>query len=109
MSLKKYWAYSFQCAKSIEAIFEVLNKDPWQWQQRSSAWYGDYLNSKPHEEIRLRIHEFPKKQEQEGTLFSALLQIKEDNPKTRTDIDNIFLLLLEKIGAENVREIEPYD
>jgi hypothetical protein len=85
--LKAYWAYDFACEQSLDAIAAAFNAaGPWQWQLRESAVYGDYLNCRPMERVRLRVHEYPQTGEY-GT----------------------FRRLLQAINATDVTEIEPYD
>lgn len=113
---KAYWAYDFGCNQSLEGILSVFHETgPWQWGLRESSWYGDYLNAQPVEGVRVRIHEYPQTGEAgefvglRGKGFSALLKIDAESPATREGIDEVFRGLLKKIGAEDVKEIEPYD
>ena len=104
--LKHYWAYEFTCASSIEGILDEFNRSgPWSWQMRDSAWYGDYLNVRPAEGVRVRIHEF----QEGGRTYTALLQIESESPAERPQIDEVCKGLLAKISAQNIKEIEPYD
>ena len=58
--LNAYWAYDFACDQPIEAILVAFNAAaPWQWTLRDSAAYGDYLNCRPQEHVRLRVHAYP--------------------------------------------------
>jgi len=128
--LKAYWAYAFASYKPIEAIAAAWNEaGPWQWQARDSHWYGDYLNTRPVEGTRVRIHEASHKPDgsaAERSLFdwighffaqirggaqryTALLQIEGDSPATRAEVDGVLRGLLEKIAATRIRTIEPYD
>jgi hypothetical protein len=85
MSLKAYWVYDFACDLSLEAILGIFNEaGPWHWQLRESAWYGDYLNARPAQGVRVRVHEYSYAGAG-GTFmglreagFSALLQIESD-------------------------------
>ena len=113
--LKADWAYDFACDQPIEVIPAAFNAaGPWQWQLRDSHFYGDYVNCRPKEHVRLRVHEYPSK----GTLkffglydkgFKALLEIETEGGATRSEIDDVFRCLLQAINATNVTEIEPYD
>jgi hypothetical protein len=88
---------------------------PWRWEQRESAWYGDYLNTSPAEGVRVRVHEYPQAGESgvfmglrdEG--FAALLQIEVESSATQAKIDETFRGLLSSINATDITEIEPYD
>lgn len=108
----------------MRVILAVFNEaGPWQWEERESAWYGDYLNARPVEEVRARIHEFPQANEVGGVFvgpgtdegiqydkgYTALLQIEDESSTTKSEIDEAFHVLLGKINAENIKEIEPYD
>ncbi|MBI4207816.1 MAG: hypothetical protein HY527_22575 [Betaproteobacteria bacterium] len=124
MSLKAYWAYVFTCDKPIEAILAAWNETgPWQWRLRDSAWYGDYLNTRPTDGVRVRIHEFPSQASEAGTFvgpgsvegvrysqgYTALLQIEPESVATKAEIDAVLQGLLERINAEKIKTIEPYD
>jgi hypothetical protein len=103
MPLKAYWSYEFSCDKPLERMLALLNEaGPWTWELRESHWYGDYLNTRPLEGVRVRIHEFQPK-------CSGLLQIESDSPAERDEIDKAFRALLMKLGAQGVEEQEPYD
>jgi hypothetical protein len=110
------WAYDFTCERPIEAILAAFNAGgPWQWQLRESAAYGDYLNCRPQEQVRLRIHEYPFAGpygvfvglRDQG--FMALLQLGSEDTARRSEIDRLFRRLLNGINATNLTEIEPYD
>jgi len=110
--LKAYWAYDFTCDQTLEAILAALNSaGPWQWALGESAVYGDYLNCRPNEHVRVRLHEYPQMLfvglRDKG--FSALLEIRAESMATRFEIDAVFRRLLQEIDATNVTEIEPYD
>ncbi|MGD0053164.1 MAG: hypothetical protein ABSD03_15285, partial [Vulcanimicrobiaceae bacterium] len=88
--LKEYWAYDFNCDQPIEAILAALNSaGPWQWVLGESAVYGDYLNCRPKEHVRVRLHEYPQMlfvgSRDKG--FSALLEIRAESTATRFEID----------------------
>jgi hypothetical protein len=114
--LKAYWAYDFASDQPIEAILAAFNAaGPWQWMLRESAVYGDYLNCRPTERVRVRVHEYPQTGEY-GTFvglrdkgFSALLAIEAEGGATRSEIDGVFRHLLQTINATDMTEIEPYD
>jgi hypothetical protein len=109
------WAYEFACDRPIEAIPAAFNAaGPWQWQLHDSHFYGNYLNCRPQDRVRLRVHEYPSK----GVIsfvglrekgFKALLEIEAGSGTTRSEIDDVFRRLLQTINATNVMEIEPYD
>ena len=110
--LKAYWAYDFTCDQPIEAILAAfVAAGPWQWRLCDSAVYGDYLNTRPKERVRVRVHEYPQMvfvgPRDKG--FSALLQIDAESMATRSEIDDVFRRLLQGINATNMTEIEPYD
>ena len=114
--LKAHWAYDFGCNRSLTGMLSVFNDaGPWQWELRESSWYGDYLNARPVEGVRVRIHEYPQTGEAGEFIglrdkgFSALLEIEAESSAAREEIDEAFRGLLEKICAEDVKEIEPYD
>ncbi len=104
MDLKAYWAYEFVCDELIEDMLVRLNRaGPWRWSPRDSHWYGDYLNARPVEGVRVRIHEWPESK------YTALLQIESDSTAEQSAIDRIMQDLLGRLKARQVVETEPYD
>ena len=94
------------------AVLAALNSaGPWRWVLGESAVYGDYLNCRPMEHVRLRLHEYPQMLfvgfRDKG--FSALLEIRAEGMATRSEIDGVFRRLLQGVDATNITEIEPYD
>ena len=117
MPLKAYWAYDFAFDRPIEEMLAVFNEaGSWQWGLRDSAWYGDYLNTRPLEGVRVRVHQYPQ-EPRPGVLFiglqdkgfSALLQIEAESTATQAQVEDGFRRLLTRINATNVTQIEPYD
>jgi hypothetical protein len=116
MPLKAYWAYDFACDRPLEDLHAVFNEaGPWQWEMRDSDWYGDYLNTRPTEGVRVRVHEYPQTGEA-GTFvglrdkgFSALLQIEAESLAEQDEVDSVFRALLNRVKAREIAEIEPYD
>jgi hypothetical protein len=124
MPFKEYWAYVFTCEQPIEAILADWNEaGPWQWQLRDSAWYGDYLNTRPIKGLRVRIHEFPSQASEAGPFlgpgtvegvrydrgYTVLLQIEAGSSAMKAEVDEVIRGSLGRISAENIKEIEPYD
>jgi hypothetical protein len=112
---KADWAYDFTCRQPIEAIRDAFNAaGPWQWPLNDSHFYGDYLNCRPQEHVRLRVHEYPgngmfRFTGLRSSGFKAILEIEAPGTVTRSDVDSVFRRLLQGIEATNVTEIEPYD
>ncbi len=82
---------------AIPAVFNAHG--PWQWQLRESDFYGDYLNCRPKQHVRLRVHEYPSEGHVKfvalhGTGFKALLEIEAEGGTSRSEIDDIFRRLL---------------
>jgi hypothetical protein len=116
MPLKAYWAYDFACDRLLEGLLADFNETgPWRWELHESAWYGDYLNARPTEGVRVRVHEYPQVGDGGSFVglrdkgFSALLQIEADSSVTQAEVDGVFRGLLTKAGAIDIKEIEPYD
>jgi len=116
MRTKASWAYDFLCDRSLEDIIAVLDKEsPWAWEVRDSAWYGDYLSTSPAADCRVTIHSYPYAGDAGWFLglhdsgFSALLRIGTESPAERPAVDETFHMLLAKLGARSLTEIEPYD
>lgn len=111
------WAYDFDCDHSLSEIASLMNSaGPWSWQARESAWYGDYLNSRPERGLRVRIHQYPqtvgageKFTGMRESGFMALLELGKESGSSREEIDRIFRELLSRINAANITDIEPYD
>jgi len=94
--LKAYWAYDFVCDRSIEAILAAFNETgPWHWELRDSAVYGDYLNSRPWEGVRVQVHQYPQMGEYGMFIglrdkgFSALLRVDAECVATQSEVDGI--------------------
>jgi hypothetical protein len=111
-------AYEFNCDLSLEDMLRVLNeKGSWKWTLRDSYWYGDYLNCRPQEDVRVRIHhpaEFyagitrdPKDREPRD-YYTALFTIEPKAAAERDAVDHIFRELLVHLQARNLREIASY-
>jgi hypothetical protein len=114
--LEAQWAYDFVCDRPIEAILDAFNTaGPWQWSLRESAVCGDYLNCRPMEHVRVRVHAYPQTGEY-GTFvglrdkgFSALLEVEAERTAIRSEIDGVLRHLLQTINATDLTEIAPYD
>jgi hypothetical protein len=114
---KAYWAYAFKTSQALGAICTAWNAaGPWQWQIRDSHWYGDYLNTRPIDGVRVRVHEpagphsalGPDDPRAKGKQ-TALLQIEESSAATYDEIDGTFRMLVAAIGAKEPEPITPYD
>lgn len=118
------WAYVFTCDKAMEEILAAFQEaGPWEWAQRESGWYGDYLNTRPKEGLRVRIHAFPQMGESGAMFvgpgkvngvayekgFYALMEIETSSKATKAEIDPVIRGLLDKIAVANLRDAEPYD
>ncbi len=124
------WAYEFRCAKPLDQLEAALNEaGPWPWQARDSYWYGDYLNSRPSPGVRVRIHEegggmldwwaarlqggrgeVPEAGSRQGDhRYTALVDMEDVSGVDRAVIDNVLLSVLRVAGAQDIREIKPYD
>jgi hypothetical protein len=114
--LEASWAYDFVCDRPIEAVLDAFNAaGPWRWTLRESAVYGDYLNCRPMEHVRVRVHAYPQTGDY-GTFvglrhkgLSALLEVEAESTATRSEIDGVFRCLLQTIDASDMTEIAPYD
>lgn len=86
---------------------------------RDSYWYGDYLNCRPAEGLRVRIHDYeqvigrasrldddPHKQ---GPDLTMQVDREHGCPIEAGDMLKIVNELFVKMGARNVVEIELYD
>ena len=111
--LKAYWAYDFTYDQPIETMLAAFNSaGPWRWSLGDSTTYGDYLNCRPMEHVRVRVHEYPQMLFVIGLHdkgFTALLEIRAESMATQFEIDGVFRRLLQAIDATNITEIEPYD
>jgi hypothetical protein len=54
------WTYDFVCAHSLEEIRAAF-KGPgrWHWELCDRTIYGNYLNCRPEDGVRLQLHEYP--------------------------------------------------
>jgi hypothetical protein len=107
-------AYEFNCDMSVDEMLQVLNKKgPWKWAIRDSHWYGDYLNCRPEEGVRVRIHHpaecFPGGTQDRRDYYTALFTIESKRAPSRDAVDHILRELLAHVHARNLREIENYE
>jgi hypothetical protein len=116
MPVGAYWAYDFACDQSLEELLALFNRSgPWPWEMRESAWYGDYLSTRPARGVRVRVHQYPQAGEAGVFVglrdrgFSALLQIGAEASAQRPEIDEVFRRLLSQARATGLTDIEPYD
>ena len=50
------YALAFECALDFDALYDRLNEvGPWSWRGADSDTYGDYLISRPAEDVTLRL------------------------------------------------------
>lgn len=104
------WAFNFQCEQSLDDLCTSFNASgPWQWDVRENYIFGDYLNTRPEEGVRLRVHYFPQAFVQKKSGFSALLELEADSSLTQSAIDRTFRKLLSQIQAREIKAVEPYD
>lgn len=110
MSNSNRWAFDFQCDQSLDDICSTFNASgPWQWDVRENYVFGDYLNSRPEEGLRLRVHFFPQGFAQNKSGFSALLELEANSPLTQSAVDGAFRKLLAQVQARKIKAVEPYD
>ena len=102
---RQWWGYDFTCAQPIDAILATFNADgPWQWQRGDSDIYGDYLKCLPMEHAEVRVYERSgfrtwRRGDREG--FYAELG---SGAETRSETDQVFRGLLQRINATNITE-----
>lgn len=111
---RKAFAWKFHCDKALDQIVSHLNgAGPWEWQGRESYWYGDYLNCRPAEGVRVRIHDHgeptPPQFERSELDYTMQLDISTESGVETSSFISLAKELLTKIGAANIVEIDPYD
>jgi hypothetical protein len=107
-------AYEFNCELSLEEMLKVLNeKGSWKWTMRDSYWYGDYLNCRPEEDVRVRIHHsaefFYGITPHANDNYTALFTIESKAVEAHDAVDHVFRELLVHLHVRNLREIASYD
>lgn len=107
-------AYEFDSDMSMEEMLKVLNnKGSWKWTMHDSYWYGDYLNCRPQEDVRVRIHHpaefFYGIIKHPRDRYTALFTIESKAAAADDTVDRIFRELLVHLHARNLREIASYD
>jgi hypothetical protein len=105
------WAFRFQSDKSLDDILDIFNaQSSWEWSGRESYIFGDYLNCRPEEGVRLQVHHFPQafvqKPAREG--YHALLEVPAGSSSQKV-VDATFRKLLTQVPARDIQSIEPYD
>lgn len=106
------WAFHFQCDQSLEEICASFNANgPWQWAVGDNYIFGYYLNTRPKEGVRLRVHYFPQGFVQQPAKkgFAALLEVTDQSTWSQKDINSTFQKLLSRISARDIQATEPYD
>lgn len=118
-----FWAYALTCDKEIEEIAARWNEaGPWRWEIRDRFFFGVYLNTRPADGIRIHLHEFFPDSEINAMYpgpgivdgfeyrkgFTVQLEIDAESPWSKEEIDGVLRHLLEAIGAEKIKTIEPY-
>jgi hypothetical protein len=101
----QWWGYDFTCGQSIDVILAAFNAaGPWQWQRGDSDIYGDYLKCRPREHVEVRVYErsgFRTWRLGDRQGFYAELA---SDAETRSEIDQVFRHLLQRINATNIIE-----
>ena len=112
MPYSQRWAYEFFCDNVVEDLPLILNeKGPWQWQRRESFIHGLYINTRPSDDVHVKINEYPQGFVQGTTkkTFAAILEVREGSRDTEEEVDAAFLKILSHIRAVDIRSVEPYD
>jgi hypothetical protein len=111
--VEHHQAWSFSSDRSLGEMREILAaRDAPPWQERDSAWYGDYLasvESGPYAEVtRLRIFE-----REQGAGYVLDVRWESEHPtaadRWRELERRLHADLLPTLGARDVAEADPYD
>jgi hypothetical protein len=110
------WGYAFASDHGVDAMAPILNGEgPWTWELRDSSHYGDYLNSRPADGCRLRIHDA---RQFLGTLrggagdqrpYRITVEIGPAALPAREPLDGAVRELLTRLGAREVVACDPID
>ncbi|HJQ60435.1 MAG TPA: hypothetical protein VJ890_26250 [Vineibacter sp.] len=104
-------AYAFRTDDpTFEALLHRLNElGPWQWIERDSHWYGDYMSTMPEpHKVMLKIFK-----ERDGFVIqfgNRYRGVADADPEDyRALRETIFSRLLPSIGARDIRPDEGFD
>ena len=111
------WGYAFGSEHSLDAMGTILNgAGPWTWQLRDSSRYGDYLNCRPADGCRVRIHDMrqlmvklPADSADEERPYRFTAEIGSAAEAERDEFDRTVRELLTRLDARDVVACEPFD
>jgi hypothetical protein len=104
------WAYGFSCERSLYEMAPILNGcGPWTWGVRDCAFYPDYLQCRPHEDLRLCVYEVDPPG---GPAYRCHVEIR-SRTRRREAVEPVLLALLGELPARSLIELEagawPFD
>jgi len=109
------WGYEFTSALSLDQLSQRLNAaGPWVWQLRESHWYGEYLNTRPRDGLRVRIHMPPDYQPEategeNGGRYVATVNLEASDAPTVRETAQTFRDMLLPLCTIEPRVAEPLD
>jgi hypothetical protein len=107
--MRDYWAYDFECDKSMAEIFSMLNESGrWRWIERTKDAFGPYISSVPFKGLRVRIYDLDG-YSSNGPTYTADFRMDEGCEVEKTLVNRVFAELLGKLAARNVMQGEYYD
>jgi hypothetical protein len=99
------WAYQFSCGRSLSEMEAILDRSgPWRWGIRDCAWYPDFLQCRPDDQVRICLYE---RKPPGGPGYRCLVEISSGSRQHRSSIDPVLVGLLGKLPVADLVEVEP--
>ena len=101
------WAYEFSCDRSLSEMEPILDRSgPWRWRVRDCAWYPDFLQSRPYDDVRICVYE---RNPPGGPSYRSLVEIDPTSGRPRPTIEAVFVGLLGRLPARDLVEVPPVE
>ncbi len=105
------WAYDFSCERSLYEMAPILNQSgSWTWGVRDCAFYPDYLQCRPHADLRVCVYAVNPPW---GPVYRCHVEIGSRSAERRETIEPILVALLGELPVRGLVEVEagewPFD
>jgi hypothetical protein len=99
------WAYEFSSGRSLYEMEPILDQaGPWRWRVRDCAWYPDFLQCRPDDDVRICLSE---RKPPGGPGYRCMVEIAPRSRQHRASLDRILVGLLGKLPVTDLVEVEP--
>jgi hypothetical protein len=105
------WAYEFSCERSLAEMEPILDRSgPWRWTIRDCAWYPDFLQCRPQDDVRICLYE---RNPPRGPAYRCHVEIAPRTAAQRASIEPVLVGLLGKLPVDGLVEVDagewPFD